>query len=204
MTARAGSYDRSTDLLLAGSRSSRETVDEGPVERAKRDPAAFGDLYDRYCGLIYRYVYSRVHERALAEDITEDVFFKALRHIHQYRNMGRPFSAWLYQIANRAVADHYRAGRGELDLEQAMDLPACDSNVLDEVIRRERIRRVWQAIGRLPRQQRTAMALKFSEDRTLEEIGQVMGKSSAAVKLLVYRAVQRLRRELPPLESEEP
>src|SRR5438132_480069 len=158
MKARAGSYDRSTDLLLAGSRSSREPVDEGPVERAKRDPAAFGDLYDRYCGLIYRYVYSRVHERALAEDITEDVFFKALRHIHQYRNMGRPFSAWLYQIANRAVADHYRAGRGELDLEQAMDLPACDSNVLDEVIRRERIRRVWQAIGRLPRQQRTAMA----------------------------------------------
>src|SRR5437660_4250091 len=134
MKARAGSYDRSTDLLLAGSRSSREPVDEGPVERAKRDPAAFGDLYDRYCGLIYRYVYSRVHERALAEDITEDVFFKALRHIHQYRNMGRPFSAWLYQIANRAVADHYRAGRGELDLEQAMDLPACDSNVLDEVI----------------------------------------------------------------------
>src|SRR5207245_7888372 len=105
MKARAGSYDRSTDLLLAGSRSSREPVDEGPVERAKRDPAAFGDLYDRYCGLIYRYVYSRVHERALAEDITEDVFFKALRHIHQYRNMGRPFSAWLYQIANRAVAD---------------------------------------------------------------------------------------------------
>jgi RNA polymerase sigma-70 factor (ECF subfamily) len=203
MKARAGSYNGSTDLLLVGSRSSRGTTDEDPVERAKRDPAAFGDLYDRYCGLIYRYIYSRVRDRSLAEDITEDVFFKALKHIHQYRNMGRPFSSWLYQIATRAVADHYRADRGELDLEQAQDLPAPDSNVLDEVIRRERSRCVWQAIDRLPRQQRTAMALKFSEDKTLEEIGQVMGKSSAAVKVLVYRAVQRLRRELPPLESDE-
>jgi RNA polymerase sigma factor (sigma-70 family) len=75
--------------------------------------------------------------------------------------------------------------------------------VLDEVIRRERSRRVWQAIDRLPSQQRTAMTLKFSEDKTLEEIGKVMGKSSAAVKLLVYRAVKRLRKELPPLEAED-
>lgn len=201
MKERADPYNRSTGHSLVGSRSSFETIDEDPVERAKRDPAAFGDLYDRYCGLIYRYIYSRVHDRTLAEDVTEDVFFKALKNIHQYRNMGRPFSSWLYQIATRAVADHYRADRGEVDLEEAQELPTRDSSVLDEVIRRERSRRVWQAIDRLPCQQRTAMVLKFSEDKTLEEIGQVMGKSSAAVKLLVYRAVQRLRRELPPLES---
>jgi RNA polymerase sigma-70 factor (ECF subfamily) len=194
---------QSTGLLSVGSRSPLETVDEDRVERAKRDPAAFGDLYDRYCGLIYRYIYSRVHDQTLAEDITDDVFFKALRHIQQYRNMGRPFSSWLYQIANRAVADHYRAHHAELDLEQAQDLPARDSTVLDEVIRRERSRRVWQAIDRLPSQQRTAMTLKFSEDKTLEEIGKVMGKSPAAVKLLVYRAVKRLRKELPPLEAED-
>lgn len=204
MKAPAAPSKRSTAVTAATSRYPFETVDEDPVDRAKRDPAAFGDLYDRYCGLIYRYVYSRVRDRALAEDITEEVFFKALKNIRQFRHMGRPFSSWLYQIATRAVADHYRADRGEVELEEAEDLPARGTSVLDEVIRRERSRRVWQAIDRLPCHQRTAMVLKFSEDRTLQEIGQVMGKSSAAVKLLVYRAVQRLRRELPPLESTEP
>ncbi len=170
------------------------------IERAKRDPEAFGDLYDRYCGQIYRFVYGRVSERSLAEDITEEVFFKALKNIKGYRHMGRSFSSWLYRIACRAVADHYRGHRPELELEEAEQLPDHADSVLDEVVRRDRIRRVWQAIDQLPAQQRVAMVLRFSEDLSSEQIGRIMGKSSAAVKLLVYRAVQRLRREprLPP------
>lgn len=199
---RATAANRSRDVTGRRPVTSRPAFDDrDPVERAKRDPAAFGDLYDRYCGQIYRFVYTRVRDRSLAEDITSEVFMKALKNIRQFREMGRPFSCWLYQIAVRAVADHYRAERGEVELEEAQHLPARGLTVIDEVIRRERSRRVWQAIDRLPAQQRTAMVLKFSEDRSLEEIGQVMGKSSAAVKLLVYRAVQRLRRELPPQET---
>jgi len=102
-----------------------------PVERAKTDPAAFGELYDRYSPRIYRFVRSRIHDDGLAEDVTADVFLS-----------------------------------------------------------------VWQAIDRLPRQQRAAMLLKFSDDLTMEDIGAVLGKSPAAAKLLIYRAVQRLRLEL--------
>ncbi len=167
-----------------------------PVERAKSDPAAFGELYDRYAARIYRFVRSRIHDDGLAEDVTADVFMSALRNIKSYRDQGRPFSCWLYRIAANAVASHYRSQRPQLYLDDVIDLAAPQTDPVDEVVARERVRAVWQAVDRLPPQQRAAMILKFSDDLTMEDIGAVLGKSSAAAKLLIYRAVQRLRAEL--------
>jgi RNA polymerase sigma-70 factor (ECF subfamily) len=167
-----------------------------PVERAKSDPAAFAELYDRYSARIYRFVRSRIHDDGLAEDVTADVFMSALRNIKGYQDRGRPFSCWLYRIAANGVASHYRNRRLQLSLDDAIDLAAIESDPADEVVDRERVRAVWQAVDRLPAQQRAAMILKFSDDLTMEDIGAVLGKSPAAAKLLVYRAVQRLRVEL--------
>src|SRR5437660_6890091 len=167
-----------------------------PVERAKSDPAAFGELYDRYAAQIYRFVRARIRDDGLAEDITAEVFLNALRHIKGYKDQGRPFSCWLYRIAVNAVASHYRSKRTPLSLDEQLDLAAPLIDPLDEVVARERLRAVWQAVDRLPAQQRAAMILKFSDDLTMEDIGAVLGKSSAAAKLLIYRAVQRLRGEL--------
>jgi RNA polymerase sigma-70 factor (ECF subfamily) len=171
---------------------------QDPVERAKSDPAAFGQLYDRYAGQIYRFVRARVRDDGLAEDITAEVFLSALGHIKGYQDQGRPFSCWLYRIAVNAVASHYRSQRSSLPLDEHLDLVSPLLDPLDEVVGRERIRAVWQAVDRLPAQQRAAMILKFSEDMTMEEVGAVLGKSRAAAKLLIYRAMQRLRRELAP------
>ncbi len=166
-----------------------------PVERAKTDPTAFGELYDRYSARIYRFVRSRIHDDGLAEDVTADVFMSALRGIKNYQDQGRPFSCWLYRIAANAVASHYRNRRPQLSLDDAIAVPALETDPADEVVARDRARAVWQAIDRLPPQQRAAMILKFSDDLTMEDIGAVLGKSSAAAKLLIYRAVQRLRVE---------
>ncbi|HEX3629708.1 MAG TPA: sigma-70 family RNA polymerase sigma factor [Candidatus Dormibacteraeota bacterium] len=174
------------------------------VEHAKEDPEAFGALYDRYFPQIYRFAYSRVRDQSLAEDVTSEVFFKALRNIKRYTYSGHPFSSWLYQITLNAVADHYRGAAGkEVELEEGADMPSQAPAVVDEVVRRDRSRRVWAAINQLPQQQRTAMILKFSEDKKIEDIAVIMGKSAGAVKLLLHRGVERLRRELPPqLEAE--
>ena len=168
------------------------------VERAKEDPDAFGALYDRYFPQIYRFAYSRVRDQSLAEDVTSEVFFKALRNISRYTYSGHPFSSWLYQITLNAVADHYRGQHGEVELEEGADLPSTAPSVVDEVVRRDRSRRIWSAIDQLPRHQRTAMVLKFREDKKIDEIAHIMGKSAGAVKLLLHRAVEKLRRELPP------
>jgi RNA polymerase sigma-70 factor (ECF subfamily) len=167
-----------------------------PVERAKTDPAAFGELYDRYSARIYRFVRSRIHDDGLAEDVTADVFMSALRGIKSYQDQGRPFSCWLYRIAANAVASHYRNQRPQLSLDDAIDVASPQPDPVDEVVARDRVRAVWQAVDRLPAQQRAAMILKFSDDLTMEDIGAILGKSSAAAKLLIYRAVQRLRAEL--------
>src|ERR1700731_467966 len=167
-----------------------------PVERAKTDPAPFAELYDRYSARIFRFVRSRIHDDGLAEDVTADVFMSALRGIKNYQDQGRPFSCWLYRIAANAVASHYRNRRPQLSLDDATDFAAMDIDPAEEVIARDRVRAVWEAVDRLPPQQRAAMILKFSDDLTMEDIGEVLGKSSAAAKLLVYRAGQRLRAEL--------
>lgn len=173
-----------------------------PVERAKSDPAAFGELYDRYAARIYRFVRSRIHDDGLAEDVTADVFMSALRSIKSYQDQGRPFSCWLYRIAANAVASHYRNRRPQVSLDDAIDLAATQPDPVDEIVLRDRVRSVWQAVDCLPPQQRAAMILKFSDDLTMEDIGAILGKSPAAAKLLIYRAVQRLRVELaPPAEG---
>jgi RNA polymerase sigma-70 factor (ECF subfamily) len=171
------------------------------VERAKREPEAFGALYDRYFAQIYRFAYSRVHDQSLAEDVTSEVFFKALKNINRYSYSGHPFSSWLYQITLNQVADHYRGQHGEVELEDRQDLPTTEPAVVDVVVRRDRSRRIWSAIDQLPRQQRAAMVLKFGEDRKIDEIAHIMGKSSGAVKLLLHRGVERLRRDLPALDE---
>lgn len=172
------------------------------VERAKQDPDAFGALYDRYFPQIYRFAYSRCRDQSVAEDVTQEVFFKALRNIQRYTYAGHPFSSWLYQIAVNAVADYYRGPVGkEVELEEGSGMPSAELPVLDEVVRRDHSRRVWAAIDQLPHQQRTAMILKFAEDKKIDEIAYIMHKTSGAVKLLLHRGVERLRRELPPLET---
>lgn len=166
------------------------------VEKAKKDPGAFGELYDRYFGQIYRFVYSRVREQTAAEDVTSEVFIKALRGIGRYQDTGRPFSAWLYQIAVNAVNDRYRASRPTEDVDAQIGLSSPGPGLEDLALQREEIRQIWVAVERLPVAQRTAMVLKFQEDMKIDDIAAVMGKSPGAVKLLLHRGVGRVRQSM--------
>jgi RNA polymerase sigma-70 factor (ECF subfamily) len=165
------------------------------------DPADFGALYDRYVECLYRFIYSRVHDRSLAEDLTEEVFLKALKNIESFHHRGLGVGPWLYRIAANTIVDHYRdAGRSH-DMQSKLHGGQPADDVLELVVRRDQLRRVHRAINQLPAQQRRAMTLRFSRDLPLNEVAHLMNKSSAAVKLLVYRAVQHLRRDLVLMEG---
>src|SRR5256885_5625921 len=132
------------------------------VERAKRDPRQFGALYDRHFQQIYRFIYSRVREQTAAEDVTSEVFMKALKAMPRYQDTGRPFAAWLYQIAVNAIADRYRTLRPTHALDDFHDL-SIGGPPLDEVAaNRDEVRRIWALVEALPHQQRTALR---SEER---------------------------------------
>ena len=166
------------------------------VERAKYDPGAFGELYDRHFMQIYKFVYSRVRDQSVAEDVTSDVFMKALRSIGRYQDTGRPISAWLYQIAMNAVADRYRSSRLLEDIDEQRDLAAAGPGLEQVAAQRDELRRIWAVVETLPKQQRVAMVLKFQEDMKIEDIAGVMGKSSGAVKLLIHRGVMKVRQSV--------
>ena len=113
------------------------------VENAKRDPRQFGALYDRHFQQISRFVFSRVREQTAAEDVTSEVFIKALKAMPRYQDTGRPFSAWLYQIAVNAIADRYRTLRPSQPLDDFHDLSVAGPALEDLATHRDEIRRIW-------------------------------------------------------------
>ncbi|HXC78969.1 MAG TPA: sigma-70 family RNA polymerase sigma factor [Candidatus Acidoferrum sp.] len=173
------------------------------VERAKRDPRQFGALYDRHFQQIYRFVYSRVREQSAAEDVTSEIFIKALKAMPRYQDTGRPFAAWLYQIAVNAIADRYRTLRPAQSLDDFHDLSVAGPALEDLAAHRDELRRIWTLVDQLPAQQKMALVLKFQEDMKIEDIAVAMGKSAGAVKLLIHRGVSRLREDADALRPVE-
>jgi len=173
------------------------------VERAQRDSRQFGALYDRHFQQIYRFVYSRVREQTAAEDVTSEVFMKALKAMPRYQDTGRPFAAWLYQIAVNAIADRYRTQRPTQAIDDFHDLSVAGPALDELAAHRDEVRRIWALVAELPHQQRTALVLKFQEDMKIADIAVAMGKSAGAVKLLIHRGVTRLRDEAATLRPVE-
>jgi RNA polymerase sigma-70 factor (ECF subfamily) len=144
-----------------------------------------------------------VREQTAAEDVTSEVFIKALKAMPRYQDTGRPFAAWLYQIAVNAVADRYRTLRPSQPLEDFHDLSVGGPAIEEQAAMRDEIRRIWSIVEELPAQQRTALVLKFQEDMKIEDIAVAMGKTPGAVKLLIHRGVTRLREEAGALRPSE-
>jgi RNA polymerase sigma-70 factor (ECF subfamily) len=170
--------------------------DASLARRSRADAEAFGMLYDRYCERIYRYVHRRLGNHAVAEDVTADVFLKALKAIDSYRPDTAPFSAWLYRIATNAVIDHTRARRLTTSLDAAVDAADQEAPVEEQAINRLEAARVWTAIDALGEAQRTAVTLRLGRDLPIAAIAEQMGRSEGAVKLLLNRGLTAVRQHL--------
>jgi RNA polymerase sigma-70 factor, ECF subfamily len=163
---------------------------------AVQDPEAFGQLYDRHCDRIYRYVLRRIADVPAAEDVTAEVFFKALRALAGYRPETAPFSAWLYGIAGNAVIDHLRRTRITSPLEAAAELADPAPSVEDQAVSRVEADRVWAAVDGLTEVQRQAVVLRLGHDLPIAEIAARLGRSEGAVKLLLNRGLAAVRKQL--------
>ena len=168
------------------------------VERAKQEPEAFGALYERYVDRIYTYVYYRVGDSREAEDLTARVFYRALAHISTYDQRGAPFVAWLYRIAHNLIAN-WRRDRGrhpELPLDALIGAHTREATPQAQAESAENKRALLEAIRRLPPERQQLLILKFVDDLSNVEIGQVLGRSEGAIKSLYHRTLLALRDEL--------
>jgi RNA polymerase sigma-70 factor (ECF subfamily) len=168
------------------------------IARAKEDPEQFGVLYERYVGKIYNYIYYRTSNHQDAEDLTARTFQRALKHFPRYQDRGAPFTAWLYRIAHNVVANHYRA-RSRRQLVALEDLPMLTSKQPDPIAMLEKGDRqevLLEAVRKLAADRQQLLVLKFIEQMTNAEIGQVMGRTEGAIKSLYHRTLVSLRQEL--------
>ena len=158
----------------------------------------FGLLYERYVGNIYNYIYYRTSNHHDAEDLTARTFYRALKHFARYVDRGAPFSAYLYRIAHNLVANWHRdrSRRQIISLDELVTrMPRREGPI---ALAEEREEQDWllEAVRRLPPERQQLLILKFVEQMSNVEIGQVMGRTEGAIKSLYHRTLVALRKGL--------
>lgn len=173
------------------------TDERNLLERAKQfEAGALEALYDRYAARVYAYIYRRVSDAQLAEDLTGDVFVRVIQAIQSERFWHTSFQAWLFRIAHNRVIDHYRRRPETPELRLNEGFAATEDDPASVVSDRLSHQQLGTAIRRLTSDQQHVLALRFGEEMTAREVAEVVGKSVGAVEALQHRALTALRRVL--------
>lgn len=186
---------------LQAPRLTPHDADRPAVEAARRDPRAFEALYRKYVAQVYSFALYELRNVQAAEDLTAQVFMRALAGLPGFREQAEPpassFRVWLFQIARNTLSNERRRTRRhpEAPIELAEMMPARD-NVAREVVTRDELARAWDAIDRLPEAGRQAIVLRFVHEMSTREISEVLGRTDGSVRVLIHRAVRRLSRQL--------
>ena len=176
-------------------------VDRSAVEAARRDPRAFEALYRKYVAQVYNFALYELRDPNAAEDLTAQVFLRALTGLPSFREQGEApsssFRVWLFQIARNALSNERRRVRRHPDapLDLALEVASTD-DVQAQAVERDQLARAWQAIEGLPVERRRALVLRFVGEMSTREIGEVLGRSEGATRVLIHRALQTVSRQL--------
>ncbi len=189
--------------MSGGSPSEKIHEDGALVSRAKEEREAFEALYVKYLKKVYTYIYYRVGNADDAEDITESVFLHALIHLNRYQDRGIPFSAWLLRIAHNLVANWHRSSSRHRAVGLDAAEPLQDTTLTPEEVveRQDEIREIRAMLETLSEERQQALILRYAEGMKHKEIGEVMGKSAGAVKVLIHRSLISLHRGLSEKED---
>lgn len=157
------------------------------------DQRAIAELYDLHAPAIYAYVYRRVGEQRLAEDLTADVFVRALEALRKNQFAHTSLIAWLYKLAHNRVIDHYRRRRPQAELPEQHPAP---DDVPEIAHRRATERQMRAALHQLTEEQQQVIVLRFGEGKTALETARLLNKTEEAVRALQHRSLAALRRLL--------
>ncbi|WP_253945644.1 sigma-70 family RNA polymerase sigma factor [Nocardioides sp. zg-DK7169] len=170
------------------------------VELARTgDADAFGLLYDHYHLAVYRFLFYRTRSSTLAEDLTSETFFRALRSMKGFRWQGKDFGAWLMTIARNLATDHFKAGRTRLE-QTTEDMGRHDDateSPEEAVLASLTNEMLLEALTKLPDEQRDCLVMRFLQGMSIAETAQVLGRSDGAVKQLQLRGVRNLAKLMP-------
>jgi len=172
------------------------------IKNAKNDPEAFGELYDRYYPQIFRFVLTRTGNYELAQDLTAETFFQALKSIWRFRLRNKtPFSSWLYKIAIAQISNFYRKKSSycELSMEECPEIinrpdSASTENSADYVFDKNlEFQEIFKLLQKLKPIHQNILTLRYFEEKTFEEISVILGMKINTAKSHHRRALNGLR-----------
>jgi RNA polymerase sigma-70 factor, ECF subfamily len=179
----------------------REAEERRLIEAAQRDPVCFAEVYEIHFELVYAYVVRRVRNRAETEDLTAEVFRKALANLPRFKWTGAPFAAWLFRIASNMIADRAKRAAREGSAEPSLTIgpgrrgqPGPTHTQHTELEECERRAQLFLMVDELAEDQRRVVLMRFAEEKSIAEIAGELGRSEGAVKQLQFRALGNLRK----------
>ena len=162
---------------------------------AKGDSSAFGQIYDIYIKRIYDFVFYKTSNKETAEDLTSDIFMKALENIRKFDAKKGTLQSWLYQIARNTVIDYYRKQKTVL-LSDDIDI-ASNQNIEGDFYHKQQLETIKKYLNKLTEDQRDIVIMRVWQEMSYKEIAQALGKSEASCKMAFSRIVEKLKTEIP-------
>jgi RNA polymerase sigma-70 factor (ECF subfamily) len=167
-------------------------IEKQLIEESKKNPQSFERLYIKYYEQILKFVYKRVESLDDCRDITSSVFINALANISRYKDMGFPFSSWLYRIAINEINMFYRKSKKARVIslnEQGLKNMADDNSSVDP----EMLMTLKRSLLHLSPDELFLIELRFFEDKAFAEMGEILDITEANAKIRTYRALEKLR-----------
>ena len=187
------------EALLTYPNSVVEEAELNAIRKAQKDPKAFEPLYNKYYRKIFLFVLHKVNDKAIAADITSQVFLKALLKINDYVFKGLPFSSWLYRVAINEINGFFRINRKYKHvvfdqalieiLQDQVEMSAEETNYLNE--------HLSQIIESLTKEEMELIDLRFFEALSFKEVGDVLEITENNAKVKLYRLLEKLRQKFP-------
>lgn len=160
------------------------------------DKQAIGELYRLHVDVIYRYIWGRVRDESVTEDLTAQVFLKALEGLPTYEPSGKPFVAWLYSIAYARIVDHWRKHERRVEVPLEETFPARDLRPEEFLEAEADWATAIDLLAQLTDDQQDVIILRFIGEMSLAQVAETLGKTVGATKAIQYRALASLARLL--------
>jgi len=166
------------------------------IEAAQQNRKRFADVYDEYFEIVYAYIARRVRRRGEVEDVTAEVFRKALENLPRFKWTGAPFASWLLRIASNVIADRAKRAAREANVDSDEAAGSTKASLQMDLESAERATHIFRLVNELPDNQQRVITMRFAEEKSVREIARVLACSEGAIKQLQFRALENLRKRV--------
>jgi len=170
-----------------------DITDKTLIANAKRDPKKYEEIYRKYASDVFNYFWYRVnHNRDIAEDLMQETFIRAFKHLSRFRERGYSYKTYLLTIAHNVLANYFRSPK-PISLEELSDIPV---EVAQHTEKKIDSKLLWRAVQRLSPIERDILILYYRKGFPIKDIARICNRSTNAVKIILSRARRKLRGQL--------